>query len=248
MKKELFRNILVSNLIRRIKINFMSTSQKTNENKQQLKIDITSDNICPWCYVGKRRLEKALSQIDTSNINVSISWYPFELDPNLPNDGSLLKMDRYKQKFGEERIKQMLPQMTETGQQEGIQFSFGGKIGSTFDSHRLLYYVKQQENGQQKQNDLINILFRSYFEQEQDLSNHQVLIKAAEQIGFNQDKIKEFLQSDQYKKEVQQELNQSKQEGISGVPHFRINDKIQLSGAQDPQQFIQAFRKAGVNV
>ncbi|CAF1153735.1 unnamed protein product [Adineta steineri] len=220
----------------------MATSQK------QLKIDITSDNICPWCYVGKRRLEKALSQIDKSNVNVSISWYPYELDHGLPQDGSLLKMDRYKQKFGEARVKQMVPQMTETGKQEGINFSFGGKIGSTFDSHRLLHYVKQQENGEKKQNDLINILFRAYFEDEQDLSDHQVLTKAAEQIGFNGNEIKQFLQSDQYKKEVQHEINQSQQQGISGVPHFRINDKIELSGAQDPQQFIQAFRKAGVNV
>jgi predicted DsbA family dithiol-disulfide isomerase len=228
----------------------MSTSQKTNGNKQQqqLKIDITSDNICPWCFIGKRRLEKALSQIDTSNINVSISWYPFQLDPGLPRDGSLIKLDRYKQKFGETRVKQMLPQMIETGKQEGIEFSFGGKVGSTFDSHRLLYYVKQQENGEKKQNDLINILFHYYFEQEQDLSDHQVLIKAAEQVGFNPVEIKQFLQSDQYKKEVQQEINQSQEEGISGVPHFRINDRIELSGAQDPQQFIQAFRKAGVNV
>ncbi len=198
--------------------------------------------------MGKRRLEKALSQIDRSNVNVSISWYPFELDHDLPCDGSLLKMDRYKQKFGETRIKQMLPQMTETGKQEGIHFSYGGKIGSTFDSHRLLYYVKQQDNGEKKQNDLINVLFRYYFEEEQDLSDHQVLIKAAEEIGFNANQIKEFLQSNQYVKEVQQEINQSQQEGISGVPHFRINDRIELSGAQDPQQFIQAFRKAGVQI
>jgi len=186
--------------------------------------------VLAWCFVGKRRLEKALSQIDTSNINVSISWYPFQLDPGLPRDGSLVKLDRYKQKFGETRVKQMLPQMIETGKQEGIQFSFGGKVGSTFDSHRLLYYVKQQENGEKKQNDLINILFHYYFEQEQDLSDHQVLIKAAEQIGFNSNEIKQFLQSDLYKKEVQQEINQTQQEGISGVPHFRINDRIELSG------------------
>jgi predicted DsbA family dithiol-disulfide isomerase len=205
-------------------------------------------NILAWCYVGRRRLEKSLSQIDTSNINVSISWYPFQLDPNLPSDGSLLKMDRYKPKFGENRVKQMLPQMIETGKEEGIQFSFGGKIGSTFDSHRLLYYVKQQENGEKKPNDLINILFRNYFEEEQDLSDHQVLIKAAEQIGFDANKIKEFLLTDQYKKEVQQEINQSQQERISGVPHFRINKKIDLSRAQNPQQFILAFRKAGVNL
>jgi predicted DsbA family dithiol-disulfide isomerase len=159
-----------------------------------------------------------------------------------------MKLDHYKQKLGETFVKQMLPQMTKSGQEEGIHFSFGGKIGSTFDSHRLLYYVKQQENGEQKQNDLINVLFRNYFEEEQDLSDHQVLIKAAEEIGLNPNEIKLFLQSDQYKSEVQQEINQTQQERISGVPHFRINNQIELSGAQDPQTFIQAFRKAGVQI
>jgi predicted DsbA family dithiol-disulfide isomerase len=81
-----------------------------------------------------------------------------------------------------------------------------------------------------------------------DLSDHQVLIRAAEQIGFNGNQIKEFLQSNQHVKEVQQEINQSQREGISGVPHFRINDRIELSGAQDSQQFLQAFRKVGVQI
>ena len=230
-----------------------------------LKIDITSDNICrefiidtnpwrvffsllAWCYVGKRRLEKALAQIDRSKVNVSIAWHAFELDHDLPRNGSLLKLDRYKQKFGEARVKQMLPQMTETGKQEGINFSYGGQIGSTFDSHRLLYYVKQQADGEKKQNDLINVLFRYYFEEEQDISDHRILMKAAEQIGLDGNQIKEFLQSNQYVKEVQEEINQSQREGISGVPHFRINDRIELSGAQDRQQFLQAFRKAGVQI
>ncbi|CAF4756704.1 unnamed protein product, partial [Rotaria magnacalcarata] len=80
-------------------------------------------------------------------------------------------------------------------------------------------------------------------EQEQDLSDHQVLINAAEQIGLNSNEIKEFLQSDQYKKEVKEEINQNQRDGISGVPNFRINDRIELSGAQEPKEFIQAFRK-----
>jgi len=201
-----------------------------------------------WCYVGKRRLDKALSQIDTSNLNVRINWHPFELDPGLPSDGSLLKMDRYKQKFGETRVKQMLPQMIETGKQEGIQFSFRGRIGSTLDSHRLIFFVQQQPNGDEKQNELINVLFRNYFEEEKDLSDHEVLISAGEQIGFNRKEIEEFLRSDQYKKEVRQEIQQANQRGISGVPFFRFNNQIELSGAQDPQTFIQAFKKLGLKI
>lgn len=200
-----------------------------------------------WCYVGKRRLEKALSQLDENEVNVSISWHPFELDPSLPRNGSLMKMDRYKQKFGEERVKQMLPQMIETGKQEGIHFSYGGKIGSTFDSHRLVHYVKEERSdGEKKQNELIDVLFRYSFEEEKDLSDHRVLIAAGEQIGLNGNEVKEFLQSNKYVREIQEELQRNSQEGISGVPHFRFNDRLELSGAQDPQTFLQTFRKLGI--
>lgn len=204
--------------------------------------------ISAWCYVGKRRLEKALNELDRSKVDVSISWHPFQLDPSLPRNGSVMKMERYKLKFGEERVKQMLPQMIETGRQDGIEFSFGGKIGSTFDSHRLLHYVKQQIDGEKKQNDLINILFRYSFEEEKDLSDHEVLINAAEQIGFNRNQIQEFLQSNEYVKEIQDQFHRNNQQGISGVPHFRINDRIELSGAQNPQEFLYAFQKAGIQL
>ena len=104
------------------------------------------------------------------------------------------------------------------------------------------------ENGEKKQNDLIDVLFRSYFEQEQDLADHTVLIKAGQQIGFDSNEIKEFLQSNRYESEVRQDINRTRREGISGVPHFRINDRIELSGAQDAQVFSQAFRKVGLHV
>lgn len=176
-----------------------------------------------------------------------MNWHPFELDHSLPRNGSLMKMDRYKQKFGEARVKQMLPQMIETGKQDGIHFSFGGQIGSTFDSHRLVHYVRQQPGGDKKHNELIDILFRYSFEEEKDLSDHQILVEAAEQIGFDRNTIKEFLQSNEYVREIEEELHRNSREGISGVPHFRLNDRIELSGAQNPQEFLQAFRKLGID-
>lgn len=196
-----------------------------------------------WCYVGKRRLEKALTHVDRSRVNVSIHWHPFELDPDLPTDGSLLKMDRYRQKFGDKRVEQMLPAMIETGRKEGIEFSYGGPIGSTFDSHRLLYYVAQQSNGIEKQNQLIDLLFEASFEKEKDLSNHTLLANLAEKLGYSSRDILNFLQSDLYRKEVRREINENYQRGITGVPYFLLNKRIELSGAQDPHVFIQAFQK-----
>ncbi|CAF1643241.1 unnamed protein product, partial [Didymodactylos carnosus] len=145
-----------------------------------------------WCYVGKRRLEKALSQLDSSKVNVEISWYPFELDSGSPREGSILKLDRYKQKFGEERTKQMITQMQQTGKEEGIQFSYGGKVGSTFNSHRLVHYAKLHGN---KQNELIAIIFKYYFEQEKDINDLNVLCDCAQEVGYDRQEIMDFLKS-----------------------------------------------------
>ena len=202
-----------------------------------------SVSLSAWCYVGKRRLEKALSEVDQSRVNVSIRWHPFELDKNLPTDGSLMKMDRYRAKFGEQRVAQMFPAMVETGKKEGIRFSFGGRLGSTIDSHRLLSFVREQPDGEKKQNQLIDLLFQASFENEEDLSNHQLLVRLAEQLGFQAEEIRTFLQSDRLRREVQEEIRRASQQGIDGVPHFRLNEQIELSGAQDPQAFLQAFHK-----
>ena len=181
--------------------------------------------------------------MDRSRVNVSIYWHPFELDGTLPRDSSLMKIDHYRRKFGRERVEKMIPSMIETGRQEGIEFSFGGPIGSTFDSHRLIYYIQKQSNGETKHNDLIDLLFSSSFEKEKDLSNHQLLIDLAEQIGFDRREIQDFLRSDLYKKEVQSEINANHQRGITGVPYFLFNKRLELSGAYDPQVFIQVFQK-----
>ena len=179
-------------------------------------------------------------------MNVSIVWHPFELDKTLPTDGSLVKLDRYRQKFGEARVAQMLPMMVETGKKEGINFSYGGRVGSTLDSHRLLHFVKEQPEGEKKQNQLIDLIFRASFEDEEDLSNHQLLVRLAEQLGFQGEEIRTFLQSDRYRREVQEEMRRTAQKGISGVPHFRLNNRLELSGAQDPEVFLQAFQKLGI--
>ena len=228
-----------------------------------LTIDITSDNICrecrgvsarethsftsAWCYVGKRRLDKALAKVDRSKVDVRVRWHPFELDSSLPRNGSLLKLDRYKQKFGEKRVKEMLPAMIRTGEEEGIRFSYGGHIGSTFDSHRLLFYVREQGNdGEKKQNQLIDLLFRASFEQDEDLSDHRVLVRAAEQLAFDGQQIEAFLRSDRFTDEVRREIDQSHERGINGVPHFLLNDRLELSGARSPEEFLHAFQSLGV--
>ena len=198
--------------------------------------------------MGKRRLDKALAKLDRSKIDVRVRWHPFELDSDLPRDGSLLKLDRYKQKFGEKRVKEMLPAMIRTGEEEGIRFSYGGYIGSTFDSHRLLFYVREHDNdnGEKKQNQLIDLLFRASFEQEEDLSDHRVLVRMAGQLAFDEQQIQAFLRSDRFNDEVRREIDENRKRGITGVPHFRLNDRLELSGARSPEEFLHAFQSLGV--
>lgn len=105
-----------------------------------ITVDVVSDTICPWCWVGKRRFEKGLAAVRkavNSDVSVQLRWRPFFLDPTLPKAG-IDKKTRYAEKFGAQRVAQMLPHMASIGKQEGINFSFGGKTANTTDSHRLM--------------------------------------------------------------------------------------------------------------
>jgi len=154
-----FSKLRPSKLSYRTSFRNMSTSPP-----RIVHIDIVSDTVCPWCFVGKRRLEKALKQLDPLKVQTEIRWLPFFLNPNAPKP-SQNKLEMYKKKFGPERVEQMVPHMKKVGGEEGINFSFGGNTGLTLDSHRLLEYALEKY-GFVKQNELTEILFSYYFEQE----------------------------------------------------------------------------------
>jgi len=136
----------------------------------------------------------------------------------------------------------MIPKMQAVGIKDGIKFSYGGDIASTLDSHRLVEYVRQKY-GIEKQNDLMEELFKCYFELEKNIGSNQVLEEALVNCGIS-DPIKDFLNSDQLKNEVLQLIHKYQyQRSISGVPHFIINDNFQLSGAQEKEVFLDLFEE-----
>jgi len=188
--------------------------------------------------VGKRRLERAIAHLDESKVKVEVNWLPFYLDPNLPTPGKD-KMTHYVNKFGKQRTDMMLPHMKNVGLEEGISFSYGGKIGNTTDSHRLVEFAKQQG----KQDEIINKLFAFYFEQERDISDRATLIEAGESIGLNG--VKEMLESDAFKDEVAHLVEQAYRQNVHGVPYFRINNRVGVSGAQEPEWFAMQFKRMG---
>jgi len=225
-------------------------SSAMTDASKTLDIQIVSDNICPFCYLGKKKVEAAVAQLP-KDVKVHIEWRPFQLDPMLPAPG-VNKLVRYATKFGgQERVNGMLENMKAHGAKWGINFSFGGNIGNTVDSHRLVEFSKQPAQGGGAHTDaLINALFKRYFEEEQDLSTPDVLVSAAREAGLpaSEEELRTFLRSDQLRKEVLGDMASAAEAGISGVPHFIVNGQYAISGAQEPDTFLAVFKKAGVAV
>lgn len=194
--------------------------------------------------MGKRRLEKAIrefhSQPENRQFGFKIEWLPFFLDPSLTDEG-VSKIERYTRKFGPERVRMMLPQMQKVGLEDGIHFSYGGLIGNTMNSHRLITWCGEKF-GFDKQNELVEELFKNYFEQEKNIADLRVLQAAADKCVLPG--ADEILQNpDAYRANVH-ELIQKWQvnRGIHGVPHFFV-EKYQYGGAQPPEMFLDTFNE-----
>jgi predicted DsbA family dithiol-disulfide isomerase len=222
-------------------------SLSPSDPSKTLNIQIVSDNICPFCYLGKKKVEAAVAKLP-KDVKVTYDWQPFQLDPTLPTPG-VNKMERYKKKFGEARIAPMLAGMQANGKAWGINFDYGGTIGNTVNSHRLVEFSKTPaQGGGAKTDALIDALFQSYFEKQGDISSEDVLVAAAVKAGLpaTEAEIRTFLRSDALKDEVLKEIQQSYEAGVSGVPHFTINGQYSVSGAQEPDVFLNVFKKAGI--
>ncbi|KAI4122730.1 MAG: hypothetical protein LQ338_005644 [Usnochroma carphineum] len=208
------------------------------------KISIVSDTVCPWCYVGKNKLDRAISLYKSAHPNTtdtfSTTWFPFYLNPGAPKTG-VDKRQYYTAKFGPERTPMIFDRLTSVGKPVGIDFKFGGKTGNTRDSHRLIQLAKTK--GPEMQTKVVEELFRSYFEEEGDITSHDVLAAAAVRAGLDESEVKDWLGSDKGGKEVDKEVMEAQMKAISGVPHVTIQGKYDIGGAQDPEAFVQIFER-----
>ena len=204
-----------------------------------MQIDIYSDIVCPWCYVGKRRLEGALTSVGGA---VYVTWRPFQLNPTMPLEG----MDRttyLKGKFGSlEVFGRMKEQLLAAGAEEGIPFAFEKiqRTPNTFAAHRLVWYAV--EHGQQ--DEVVEALFRSYFVEGKNIGDVKTLTHAAAEAGLDRTKIEHFLASEKGVVEVKAEEAMGRRLGIRGVPYFVFNGRISLSGAQPPDILVSAIQQA----
>lgn len=217
-----------------------------SEQDAVLHIDIYSDVICPWCYVGKRRLERALMTWD--GIPVNIRWRPFQLNPTMPRNG----MDRRQYldaKFGSPAAAQSIyDQVSAEGIEEGIHFAFArvARTPNTFAAHRLIWLAGHHD----KQDEMVEMLFRQYFLEGGDIGNIGTLSQAAADAGLDRAAIETFLAGDGGIEAVKAEEAAGHRMGIRGVPYFVFNGRSALSGAQLPEQLLVAFREsaAGLSV
>ncbi|KAI1503998.1 DSBA oxidoreductase [Biscogniauxia marginata] len=208
-------------------------------------IKIVSDTVCPWCYVGKKRLDRAIDLYRQvypggKDDTFTISWAPFYLDPTSPRVGIPVK-ERMAQRFGPDRLQAIFERLTAIGGEEGINFGFAGRIGNTRDSHRLIQLGKTK--GAEAENRVVLELFRSYFEGEGDITSHDTLVAAAEKAGLDPAEARDWLASGKGGAEVDAEVREANAKGIHGVPNFTIQGKHVVDGAQDAQVFMAEFAR-----
>lgn len=202
-------------------------------------IDIVSDVICPWCFIGKRRLERALAMAPQPDLQ--IAWRPFQLNPDMPPEG----MDRaaYLQaKFGAAGGGSVYEKVIAAGAGDGISFAFDRirRTPNTIKAHRLIRRAAEAGT----QDAMVEALFRAYFQEGADLGDDDELARIAQGAGFVPDDTVAYLASDRDEADIRAEDAFAREVGIGGVPCFIVDRKFALSGAQAPEAFLEVFELA----
>lgn len=209
--------------------------------EKKITIDVVSDVVCPWCFLGRKRLENALAMLP--EVEAEIRWRPFQLDPTLPPQGK----DRQaymREKFGNgSKIDDIHKQLTELGEENGIVFDFEAitRAPNTLDAHRLIHWAAQA--APDTQNKLVGTLFSLYFEQGQDIGDHEVLVDAAASVGMDAAVVARLLESDADKATIREEIDTANRIGVRGVPCFIIDQKYAVMGAQTADALADAIRQ-----
>ena len=210
-----------------------------DSNRPLLTIDVVSDVVCPWCYVGKRRLEGALAQL--TEADVQVNWRPFQLDPTIPQGGIDRKeyMDR---KFGPDRAGTIHERLEALGKEAGVDFAFDRikRSPNTLDAHRLIRWAF----GSGVQEAIVERLFRAYFVEGRDIGDRDFLADVAAENGLDREAVRLRLDTDLEAQDVQSEIASAVRMGESGVPFYIIDGKYGLSGAQPSEVIVDAMRQA----
>jgi predicted DsbA family dithiol-disulfide isomerase len=208
--------------------------------KQTVKVDIVSDVVCPWCYIGKRRLENAMKQLSSEH-DFEVEYHPFELNPHMPKEGVNHK-EYLAEKFGgEEQYNVITARTSRVAAEEGLIFDFDQQNTSpnTRKAHALILLAKEEN----KQQEMVEALFKAYFSDGIDLSKDENLIDIAVNIGLDKDNAHLILTDNNTHQLIGEREGELQQLGIRGVPFYIINNQFGISGAQTSETFIKAFKE-----
>jgi predicted DsbA family dithiol-disulfide isomerase len=208
------------------------------------QIDVISDVVCPWCFIGKRNLERALETWREKHPDEMpvVRWHPFQLNPQLPDSG-VPRRQYLEDKFGgPERAKEIYARVTAAGKRAGIDFAFDAiqVQPNTIDAHRLMHFAG--EHG--KQDAMAEAIFRRYFVEGADLSDKETLADISQQAGMNRDEVATYLASEADRDLIEEQDRRARAIGVEGVPFFIFNQRLALSGAQPPEVIVEAMEKA----
>ena len=207
--------------------------------QQPVRIDVVSDVVCPWCFIGKRRLEKALAL--KPEIPVEVHWHPYFLNDWIPREG-IARSEYLTAKFGSpDRYAGIAQRVTAAAAEEGLDYATDriSRQPNTIDAHRLIKWAEGIGKAAEMKQKLMDL----YFTEGADLSNRAVLVQAASDVGLDADDVTDALASDQDVEQVSQEAKAAKEAGIEGVPCFIFGGKFAVSGAQAPEYLAEAIER-----
>jgi predicted DsbA family dithiol-disulfide isomerase len=211
-----------------------------------ITIDVYSDVVCPWCYIGKRRFEAgmALAEAEDLGVKFEVSYRPFQLDPTAAPGVAGPVIEAYARKFGGmEQAEQILARVTSAAAEEGLEFNMDRALrANTLLAHRLLWLADQPDSPVE-QEVLKERLLKAYFTDGVHIGDPDALAEVAADIGFDRTEIEQFLESDRAVAEVEAELEEARTNGITAVPTYVLNGLWAIPGAQDPETFAQVLRK-----
>lgn len=205
-----------------------------------MKVQIWSDIMCPFCYIGKKNFETALEKLPFKN-QVEVEWKSYQLDPDLNETSGSKTINEYlaeRKRMPIAQIEQMQQRIKDMGKQVGIGFNIENAIvANTFLAHKLIHFAAKSN----KANEAEELLFHSYFIDGKNVADHKVLVNIAEELGLDTDQAEYVLNSDSFDYEVKQDILEARNIGVTGVPFFLLNDKYTLSGAQPVDLFVEAL-------
>jgi predicted DsbA family dithiol-disulfide isomerase len=206
-----------------------------------IRIDIVSDVVCPWCIIGFKQLQRALAELD-GEVQVDLHWHPFELNPQMPPEGQDVR-EHLAQKYGTTIAQSHAARgrLAELGESVGFSFRYydGMRIHNTFRAHQLLHFADEQG----KQTELELALFESYFSREENVDDPDVLVAAAGRAGLDQEEARAALTDGRYADTVRNQQRFWLSKGIHAVPSFVLDQRYLIPGAQDSEVFVAALKR-----